>query len=102
MILPVLGWFIGVVLLWVSEAWNTRDKLIGTLVLPGGLLLPLGLGLFGTSSETCVQTSTGPADCTGGSGAWQVALLILLLVLPLATTAYLARRMRRGTAVPAT
>src|SRR5207253_262459 len=35
LILPVIGWFIGVVLLWVSDAWNTRDKLLGTFFAPG-------------------------------------------------------------------
>lgn len=35
LVLPVVGWFIGVVLLWVSDAWNTREKLLGTLFPPG-------------------------------------------------------------------
>jgi uncharacterized membrane protein len=30
LIVPVLGWFAGVILLWVSDAWNTREKLFGT------------------------------------------------------------------------
>jgi len=29
-ILPVIGWIIGVVLLWVSETWTTREKLVGS------------------------------------------------------------------------
>jgi hypothetical protein len=49
-VLPVIGWLIGVVLLWVSDAWDSRDKLIGTLVVPGGLLLPLALLTIGTSA----------------------------------------------------
>src|SRR6266542_4042978 len=43
LVLPVIGWIVGVVLLWASNAWTVRDKLIGTLVLPGGLMLPFGL-----------------------------------------------------------
>jgi hypothetical protein len=31
-----LGWFVGVVLLWVSPFWRLSDKVIGTLLLPGG------------------------------------------------------------------
>lgn len=27
---PVVGWLVGVVLVWISGAWSTRDKLIGT------------------------------------------------------------------------
>lgn len=37
-VIPFVGWIVGAVLLWVSQAWTLRDKLIGTLVLPGGLL----------------------------------------------------------------
>jgi uncharacterized membrane protein len=40
-VLPLVGWVIGVVLLWSSTAWRTKDKLIGTLLVPGGLLTPL-------------------------------------------------------------
>jgi hypothetical protein len=32
-----VGWLAGLVLLWSSRAWTTRDKWIGTLVIPGGL-----------------------------------------------------------------
>ena len=34
----VVGWFAGVGLLWTSKVWRISDKLIGTFVLPGGLL----------------------------------------------------------------
>lgn len=40
---PVVGWVAGSVLLWTSAEWRRRDKIIGTLVVPGGLgslLLP--------------------------------------------------------------
>ncbi|MEX0817459.1 MAG: hypothetical protein WD027_08430 [Gaiellales bacterium] len=94
-ILPVLGWFIGVALLWISDAWSTRDKLIGTLVVPGGLLLPLSLGVFGTGASGCstVVGTECPPD-SGGSVAWQIALLVVLFVVPLVTTVYLAQRRR--------
>jgi uncharacterized membrane protein len=106
-VLPVIGWLVGVVLLWVSDAWNRRDKLIGTLVVPGGLLLPLALLTMATSAgggcSTPVPTRGGSeaAPCIGGSGGINVLSLIamtLLLIAPLATTAYLARRMRRAAA----
>ena len=37
LVIPVVGWLIGVVLLWISEVWSTRDKLLGTFVIPGGI-----------------------------------------------------------------
>src|SRR5690242_13781753 len=48
LILTPLVWPAGVVLLWLSTSWTTRQKLLGTLVWPGGypgllLLLPLVL-----------------------------------------------------------
>ena len=98
-LLPVLGWFIGIVLLWISDAWSTRDKLVGTLLFPGGLLLPLALGVMAEGSSGC-STPVGtecPPD-SGGTGAWQVALVVMLLLVPLVTTVYLARRLGRTSA----
>jgi hypothetical protein len=40
-ILPVVGWLVGVVLLWMSPRWKAGDKLLATLVWPGGLLAPV-------------------------------------------------------------
>lgn len=40
-----LGWLVGVVLLWASPAWRIRDKVIGTLVIPGGVA-PLFFGVL--------------------------------------------------------
>jgi uncharacterized membrane protein len=103
-VLPVIGWLIGVVLLWVSDAWDSRDKLIGTLVVPGGLLLPLALLTIGTSAGGACSTPVPAAGareaaaCIDGSGGINVLSLIavtVLLLAPLVTTAYLARRMRR-------
>jgi hypothetical protein len=93
-VLPVVGWFVGVVLLWTSQAWSMRDKVIGTLVVPGGLLLPLTLLLYSGSTQTCVETSTGFEECTTGGGtSWGAVVVVALLFLaPLATTAYLAQR----------
>jgi uncharacterized membrane protein len=103
-ILPVLGWFIGIVLLWISDAWSTRDKLVGTLLFPGGLLLPVALGVLASESSGCgtvvtPQLSPQPnsTDCppADGTGIWEVALVVMLVLVPLLTTIYLARRMGR-------
>lgn len=104
-VLPVIGWLIGVVLLWVSDAWDRRDKLIGTLVVPGGLLLPLALLTMGISAEgggcgTPVPTTGAPAapvcsEVSAGTPYLALFAMVILVLAPLATTAYLARRMRR-------
>jgi hypothetical protein len=112
LVLPIFGWIIGVVLLWTSNLWNTRDKIIGTIFVPGGLGLPLFLGFIAASSggESCVQfgpVGSEPANntCTGqGTSTTEVlgiAALIVLLLAPIVTTAYLAVRMRRASS-PAT
>jgi hypothetical protein len=107
----VLGWFIGIVLLWISDAWSTRDKLVGTLLFPGGLLLPVALGVLASESSGCGTVVTpqlspqpnGFTDCPppDGTGAWEVALVVMLVLVPLVTTVYLARRMRRMSAATA-
>jgi hypothetical protein len=105
-VVPVLGWFVGVALLWTSQRWSVRDKLLGTLVVPGGLALPLALGLFATTTtETCVtapvpaSSDTPTSVCTGGPPGWLEVLgpvaLVLLLLAPLAIVIYLGVRLRR-------
>ena len=53
----MVGWFVGVGLLWSSATWRLRDKLLGTLVWPGGLLalfvLP-GLAIAAAGSSSAV------------------------------------------------
>lgn len=96
-ILPLVGWFAGVVLLWVSDAWDDRDKLIGTLVLPGGLAGAAWLmfGLAGT--RTCTGGTGLPTRCTGGIAPPFDSLLFgVLLAAPLVADAYLLWRLRRA------
>src|SRR5208283_1241521 len=64
-----VGWVVGVILLWRSRAWTMRDKLIGTIVLPGGLLatvLLLLLALGRPHKVICINYATGVAHCTPG------------------------------------
>lgn len=102
-VLPFLGWVIGVILLWASKAWDLRDKLIGTFVLPGGLLLPAYLLLTVGSTEVCTSTQR-PAGTSGievitcgqgGPTAWGIAAIVILVIAPIASAAYLAIRLHR-------
>jgi uncharacterized membrane protein len=99
----IIGWFVGVVLLWISDAWNTRDKVIGTLVVPGGLAGALGVGLMasGVQGGSCgpVEVTVAPAPCaTAAASVGNVVGLILGVLLvsaPIVTAIYLSVRLRQ-------
>ena len=99
-ILPVVGWFIGVALLWTSSRWTTRDKLIGTFVWPGGYLLPLGLGLISARVCTTVGGPDPVETCEGpGMPLWLgLPVAAVLFLAPLAVVGYLLTRARRSPA----
>ena len=95
-----VGWLAGLVLLWSSRAWTTRDKWIGTLVIPGGLATAFValIALAEPDKKLCSSFAGGAQRCTnagGPSGASDilgVAVLVLLVPAPIATAVYLARR----------
>jgi hypothetical protein len=68
--LPFFGWVVGVVLVWISPRWRTRDKLLATLVWPGGLLAP-ALVLFGVGASTLLAASSCQSGGIGQSSAGQ-------------------------------
>jgi hypothetical protein len=109
LVLPFVGWFVGVILLWLSNAWNVRDKVIGTLFVPGGLGLSLFLLLYGASSGVSAGPSVCHADASTG-GKWdcvdsgsstsvvdilKTIVVAAVIVAPVLTTAYLTYRLRR-------
>jgi hypothetical protein len=77
-IVPVIaGWGSGAVLLWLSSRWRWPDKLLGTLVWPGGIATPFLLMGLATSPQTCGGSSGSAATCGGGSSLPpELALLI--------------------------
>lgn len=94
-LIPILGWVLGVILLWASRVWTVRDKLIGTLLPPGGLSAIIFLIVIGAS--TCVSGG-GPGQptterCTGGtSHVLGITLFLVFVVAGIGTPIYLARR----------
>jgi len=117
LVLPVVGWVAGVRSLWNSTAWTLRDKLIGTFVLPGGLL-PAVLyvvipALAGTPGRPCAPLEGSTAGGGGTTlprlsqcqyathtflpvaGAGGDLLVALLFLLPVLTAIYLHLRTRR-------
>lgn len=43
------GWIVGAILLWGSPVWRREDKILGTLLFPGGILFALPLWLLGNT-----------------------------------------------------
>lgn len=104
-IVPVLGWLVGAVLLWTSRCWNRRAKLIGTLILPGGLLLaavlfvvPVGSHTSsgsGSRSNATTERAALPRvpDSDEPSSPWVLPFLVLAIAAPIGTTAYLIKQL---------
>lgn len=115
-VLLLVFWPAGVVLLWISDVWTTRDKLIGALVPPGGYLgifflgpllavrtLHYGCGSWSSTDSNGVTTSG--TDCPPGIvmallGVLTALVVIAVLVSPLVTAVYLGRRLKRQAAAP--
>jgi HAAS len=78
--LPGVGWLLGLVLLWSSRRWRLGEKLLATLVVPGGPgLLPL-IALV-VPAQTCVSTDGGPTTCTGFAFAPAVGIPLFIVSL---------------------
>lgn len=108
-IIPILGWVAGVILLWASNAWTRRERLIGTLLLPGGLLpaFLVVMGVVGGREESCqgLGRASGQTisrcvehDPLGGVivGAFVLAALVLI---PIGSALYLALKLRQRSAL---
>ena len=109
-----VGWLVGLILLWSSRLWTTRDKIIGTLIVPGGIASVFVIVLAGADIETTscsgqaigVNVVTGKSvghatvHCTTTGGpstittVLQIALVALFIIGPIITAIYLARRAR--------
>ena len=96
-LLPIIGWLLGVILLWASRVWSTREKLLGTLLVPGGLSAVLFLNLIesgttctasGGSGRATIQHCTSPALPTSIG----IPLLIAFVAAGIVTPIFLARR----------
>jgi hypothetical protein len=95
LVIPFLGWVVGVILVWLSRIWSTRDKLVGTI---GGLSWVLaGLGTISISAGSRPAGSPAPLGPTETS-LLEVALFVLPFVLPVVAAIYLGFRLRARTA----
>jgi len=102
-VLGAMGWVAGAILVLISRVFSGRDKAMGILLFPGGLLLPLTLLVAG--GQVCTETTVGArtATCTGFalSPILGIPLLIVLIVTPLLVAVRLGSRLRAlGDATP--
>ncbi len=106
----IVGWLAGVVLLWNSSLWKTRDKVLATLIWPGGLAAALYAAGIGMALPVSVQ----PSSCSGGPGILThctsqpgpgvfhmiatILILVVLIVAPILVNVRLIRIYRRSVA----
>lgn len=89
-VLPVLGWIVGVVLLWSSARWTTRDKVIGTLVVPGGLTFTVWFFLYRTPTSVC--SSDGVCQTSGMPDGVALTLALVCAAGSIGSAIYLLHR----------
>lgn len=102
--IPLVGWGVGAVLLWTSRRWTSREKLLGTLVVPGGPAVALWVSAFAGRSCVTLTDSTGAVveqSCTGFAfPPWLgVPLFGAVLVAPFVVAGVLVSRARARAAV---
>lgn len=108
---PLLGWCVGVALLWTSPIWTRRDKWIGTLLVPGGLSLAvytmfLMIDVTPGCSTLTVDGRVVSDTCSDGPSVEELLVVAgwaTLVVIPFLTAIYLGWRLRgRFAHAPAT
>ncbi|MBI1758692.1 MAG: hypothetical protein HYR62_05650 [Actinobacteria bacterium] len=102
----LLGWIVGVVLLWTSRQWRRPEKTVGTASVFGAVGLAVLVGAL--SPQSCTASQSGVAgqpatpaaeQCTGGvlPGTVGFVLYLGLLITPVVASLVLLRRVRRRT-----
>lgn len=99
----IFGWFVGLWRLWRSASWSLRDKIIGALLIPGGLVPALWLFIGGAglniTGEYCSGGLHRTATCVptpsqhGPDIVW-IVVDVALFVVPLVTAGHLRRAAR--------
>ena len=104
LVLPVVGWLIGIVLVLVSRAWSSREKLIGIGLALIPALVPVLL-IAGSAtleaSEVPVKAGTPPIteETVGDGGLGAVGVLVLIFgffCAGLPSALFLGWRLRRS------
>jgi hypothetical protein len=94
LVIPFLGWIVGVVLVWLSRLWTTGDKLIGTIAGLSWVGAGLGSMLASTGGSTAVGSEPlGPTE----TNVLAAVVYVVPFLLPVAAAIYLGIRLRSHT-----
>jgi uncharacterized membrane protein len=106
LVVPLVGWLIGIVLVLLSQVWSQRDKLVGIALalLPAVLLFIFIIGASGSATVINEPAPVGPGSGgpTGGPssgdsgvGAVEVVGIVFFFLAGFPSAAYLGWRLRR-------
>ena len=107
-VLLVVGWLVGVVLVWSSRRWTVGEKLIATLVFPGGpaaalVLAGIGAGVTSCGSSSVLDANGDVVDVQSScvSSGWSLppwlglTLFVAWVIVPILVAGVLVMRARR-------
>ncbi len=104
-LLFVVGWLAGIVMVWSSRRWTLVEKLVATLVFPGGPGLVLWLSVVAVGQTMCTTTAAdGPSTdaletCTSTGfslpAPFGAVAVLVWVVLPLVVAGVMLHRARR-------
>ena len=79
-VVPFVGWAVGIVMVWMSSTWHTWEKWVATLVGPVVIGTTLLLGfIFGLTGSTGSSETSNPLIPLTPLGSWHVWVLLLPL-----------------------
>ena len=88
LIVPIVGWLLGTVIAWRSAIWTRRDKVIATVLGPGGVPTLVSVLVLD------VTHAKGRLSTAGTSEAIGIAVAAAIMVVAFASVVYLGVRLR--------
>jgi len=96
-VVPILGWIVGLGMVWFSRTWSVGEKLIGTLAAPV-------LGAIGVAVSLLLETSATAESASptfGSSFSFAHGSLLIVPVVYIVSGLWLLARARRTVRPPA-
>ena len=99
--LALIGWLIGIYMLWSSPTWSFRSKLAGTFLFPGGLFTAAAVLWLAKYTQHCNEGPGRVIRCSAERVSISLVpqmplsvwfpLILLVVVVPLAVALHLER-----------